>query len=801
MASASGSGMDVDPQAPPAPPANRLLVQDAPGSESSTTCFISQKTMDDLNLYQGDFVLLVGRRRGETVATVSASADCADGQILLNRLTRKNLKVRIHDAVRVKPVADIANATKIHVLPFADSIEGLAGDLFDSFLQPYFVDAYRPVHVGDCFVVRGAMREVEFQVVDVQPGAFGIVAAETQIHYDGNPLSREADDPMNEIGYDDIGGLKKQMGQIREMVELPIRFPQLFRTLGVKPPKGVLLYGPPGTGKTMIARAVANETGSWFRVVNGPEIMSAKAGEAEKNIRVLFEKAAENAPAIIFIDEIDSIAPNREKTSGEVERRVVAQLLTCMDGLKSRANVMVMAATNRPNAIDPALRRFGRFDRELDITIPDEEGRMEILQIKTKTMKLGDDVDLKHLAHDTHGFVGADLAQLCTEAAMACIRENMHNIDVEAEVIQADVLNSLAVKMEHFTSARREISPSAIRDTVVEVPNVSWDDVGGLEDVKRELQELVMFPIEHPEKFAKFGMPPSRGVLFYGPPGCGKTLMAKAIASQCSANFISIKGPELLSMWIGESEENVRGIFDKARAAAPCVLFFDEMDSIAQQRGSLGGGADRVINQILTEMDGVGKKKNVFIIGATNRPNLIDPAVLRPGRLDQLVYIPLPDRPSRFSILKARLRKTPLAADVNLEDLADSTEGFSGADLAEICNRACKLAVRDSIDAKREEFNRRKAALPEDAGDPDMSDYQPVPEVSKRYFDIARTMARKSVNAADLELYRVFAQNMRANLPSISNSQPVTPFANAPAANQFTSASSREVEDFYDDDS
>jgi transitional endoplasmic reticulum ATPase len=552
----------------------------------------------------------------------------------------------------------------------------------------------------------------------------------------------------------------------------------------IKPPRGILLYGPPGTGKTLIARAVANETGAFFFLINGPEIMSKLAGESESNLRKAFETAEKNAPSIIFIDELDAIAPKREKviesssplleighlkniflelkTHGEVERRIVSQLLTLMDGLKQRAHVVVMAATNRPNSIDPALRRFGRFDREIDIGIPDAVGRLEILRIHTKNMKLNDDVDLEQIGNETHGYVGADLASLCSEAALQQIREKMDLIDLEEDAIDAEVLNSLAVTQENFRWALGSSNPSALRETVVEVPTVTWDDVGGLENVKRELQELVQYPVEHPEKFLKFGMTPSRGVLFYGPPGCGKTLLAKAIANECQANFISIKGPELLTMWFGESEANVRDVFDKARQAAPCVLFFDELDSIAKSRGGSGGdgggAADRVINQVLTEMDGMGAKKNVFIIGATNRPDIIDSAILRPGRLDQLIYIPLPDEKSRVAILKAALRKSPLAKDVDVSFLAKSTHGFSGADLTEICQRACKLAIRESIekDIQRE---RQRAKEPEAAMDTEYDD--PVPEIRRDHFEEAMKFARRSVSDNDIRKYEMFAQTLQ----------------------------------------
>merc|ERR1711907_778758 len=414
-----------------------------------------------------------------------------------------------------------------------------------------------------------------------------------------------------------------------------------------------------------------------------------------------FEEAEKNAPAIIFIDEIDSIAPKRDKTNGEVERRIVSQMLTLMDGMKWRSQTVVIGATNRPNTIDAALRRFGRFDREVDIGVPDENGRLEVLRIHTKNMKLHEDVDLEQNAKETHGYVGADIAQLCTEAAMQCIREKMDVIDLDDDEIDAEILDAMAVTPEHFRTALGTNNPSALRETVVEVPTTTWDDIGGLENVKRELQEVVQYPVEFPEKFEKFGMQPSKGVLFYGPPGCGKTLLAKAIANECQANFISIKGPELLTMWFGESEANVREVFDKARGAAPCVLFFDELDSIAQQRGGNtgdgGGAGDRVMNQLLTEMDGVGSKKNVFIIGATNRPDIIDTALMRPGRLDQLIYIPMPDLESRLSVLRAVLRKTPMSKDVDIAYVAAQTEKFTGADLTEICQRAAKLGIREAI--------------------------------------------------------------------------------------------------------
>ncbi|CAN1253003.1 Cell division cycle protein 48 homolog [Linum perenne] len=728
---------------------NRLVVDEAVNDDNSVVA-MHPDTMEKLQLFRGDTILIKGKKRKDTICIALADETCDQPKIRMNKVVRSNLRVRLGDVVSVHQCPDVKYGKRVHILPIDDTIEGVTGNLFDAYLKPYFLEAYRPVRKGDFFLVRGGMRSVEFKVIETDPGDYCVVAPDTEIFCEGEPVRREDEDRLDEVGYDDVGGVRKQMAQIRELVELPLRHPQLFKSIGVKPPKGILLYGPPGSGKTLIARAVANETGAFFFCINGPEIMSKLAGESESNLRKAFEEAEKNAPSIIFIDEIDSIAPKREKTNGEVERRIVSQLLTLMDGLKSRAHVIVMGATNRPNSIDPALRRFGRFDREIDIGVPDEVGRLEVLRIHTKNMKLSDEVDLERISKDTHGYVGADLAALCTEAALQCIREKMDVIDLEDDTIDAEILNSMAVTNEHFQTALGTSNPSALRET----------NLLGAHLLVSFVRQTVQYPVEHPEKFEKFGMSPSKGVLFYGPPGCGKTLLAKAIANECQANFISIKGPELLTMWFGESEANVREIFDKARQSAPCVLFFDELDSIATQRGGssgdAGGAADRVLNQLLTEMDGMSAKKTVFIIGATNRPDIIDSALLRPGRLDQLIYIPLPDEDSRHQIFKAALRKSPLAKEVDLRALAKYTQGFSGADITEICQRACKYAIRENIE-KDIEKERKRDANPEAMEE----DEEEIAEIKAAHFEESMKYARRSVSDADIRKYQAFAQTLQ----------------------------------------
>jgi transitional endoplasmic reticulum ATPase len=502
------------------------------------------------------------------------------------------------------------------------------------------------------------------------------------------------------ISYEDIGGVRNEISRVREMIELPLRHPELFKRLGVEAPKGVLLYGPPGTGKTLLAKAVAHETNANFYTIGGPEIMSKYYGESEEKLRNIFKNAEEKAPSIIFIDEIDSIAPKREEVTGEVERRIVAQLLSLMDGMSTRGKVVVIGATNRINAIDPALRRPGRFDREIEIGVPDKEGRLEILQIHTRGMPLDKDVDLEKIASMSHGFVGADLQSLAKEAAIRALRKVLPEIDLTAESIPSDTLRKIIVTMDDFTNVLQEMEPSALREVFVEVPNVTWNDIGGLSDVKQELQEAVEWPLKYQSLFTHSDAVPPKGILLYGPPGTGKTLIAKAAAHESEANFISIKGPELLSKWVGESEKGVREVFRKARGAAPCIVFFDEIDAIAPTRGGAGSDShvtERLISQLLTELDGLEILTNVVIIAATNRPDIIDPALLRPGRFDRLLYVPPPDKQSRVHVLKIHTKKKPLADDVKIEVLADQTEGYTGADIAALASAAVMLALREHV--------------------------------------------------------------------------------------------------------
>ncbi|GKY95831.1 hypothetical protein MPSEU_000543700 [Mayamaea pseudoterrestris] len=753
--------------------------------------------LTQMGLFEGDSVMIKGKRGKKTIATV-AILDASDVTSLaantgssekpklgMSDDAMKNAGVRQGDSVTVTPAPTVKFGKRVLILPFQDSLDSTGAksiedaNLFDDYIKPYFDKKFRSVHQDDSFFIDGPLGKIQFQIVEIDSeGQDGdnacIIVDDTEVAYLGDALERDDYDDLEDAGYDQIGGASKHLAAVRELVELPLRHPELWGKLGINPPRGVLLTGPPGSGKTAMARAVAAETGAYFFVINGPELISKRAGESESNLRRAFETAESNAEdsngAIIFIDELDSLAPKREKAGGEVEKRMVSQLLTLMDGIKPASKVIVIAATNRPSVIEPALRRPGRFDRELDMGIPDAPGRLEILQIKTRDMRLGSDVDLELLARNTHGYVGADLQQLCMEAALECIRSKMGLIDFDKDSVDKQVLDSIVVQSKHFDHAMGIVAPSSLRENQVEIPDVHWEDVGGLEDVKRELHETVQYPVEHAEKYIKFGMSPSKGVLFYGPPGCGKTLLAKAIANECGANFISIKGPELLTQWFGESEANVRELFDKARAASPCILMFDEMDSIAKTRGSGGAGGseagDRVINQILTEIDGVGARKNVFVIGATNRPDILDPAVIRPGRLDQLIYIPLPDFKSRAAIFKAQLRKAPVDPIVDIEVMARSTHGFSGADITEICTTASKLAIREAILAAEEQNKQIEEGEMEAADARDVSQNMLI---TKRHFNFAMSRARRSVSEKDLALFEAFSEKQKAGRGDAAN--------------------------------
>ncbi|CAF1296061.1 unnamed protein product [Rotaria sordida] len=677
---------------------NRLIIDNAINDDNSVV-ILSQQKMDELQLFCGATVLLKSEKHRETVCEIGVSVLFPINRIQMNHVVRNNLRARLGDIVSIERCQDVKNGVRIDILPVDDTVQGITGNLLEVYLKPYFFDnPYRPVHKGDIFIVRAAMHAVEFKVIETKPSPYCIVVPRTAIHCGDNPIKREEEEiSLNRIGYYDIGGVTEQLAQIKKMVELSLKRPQLLKTIDVKSPQYILLYGPPGTGKTLIARAVANEIGASFFLINGLEIVSKSAGESESNLRKAFEEA-KKVPAIIFIDKLDVIAPKREKSHGEIEHRIVLQLLTLMDDLQQCSHVIVMAATNRPNSVNPALRRFYL---EIDIGIPNAVDREEILRIHTKNMKLGDDVNLVQIANETHGYVGADLASLCSEAALQQIRENMDVMDLQQDTIDVKVLNALVVTKKNFRFALNQSKPSALHEIVVEKPRTTWKDIHGLENVKHELKELIEYNFANPNEFLEFDKTSSSGVLFYGPPGCGKTLLAKAMANECDANFILVKVPELLTMWFEESEANVRDVFDKARQAAPCVLFFYGLDSIAKSRGGSAGdrgdAADRVFDQILIEMDAMRTKNNVFIIGATNRPDIIHSAILRPGRLNHLIYIKLPNDQSRMDIIMGVLRQLAAVNYIDSILLASETTGFSGAMLTEFCQHAYKFAKRQSI--------------------------------------------------------------------------------------------------------
>ncbi|MCC5994384.1 MAG: CDC48 family AAA ATPase [Candidatus Aenigmarchaeota archaeon] len=694
--------------------------------------------MRKIGVKEGDIVELEGTRKTAAIVRRAYPADIGLNIIRMDGITRKNAGVGVGESVIVRR-AEPVEARKVVLAPAEPGvILHVAPDLIKQNLLG------RPLVKGDIIVPAPAFgrrrgttffeeffggdfedffftpfpAETKFIVVNTEPSNKIVRVGEiTEVEVlkklpEGMKLEARA---IPAVTYEDIGGIKPVVEKVREMIELPLRHPEIFERLGIEPPKGVLLYGPPGTGKTLLAKAVANESGAYFISVNGPEFLSKFYGESEANLRKIFEEAEKNAPAIIFFDEIDAIAPKREEVTGEVERRIVATLLSLMDGLKSRGKVIVIAATNRPNDIDPALRRPGRFDREIEVPVPDRNGRLEILKIHTRNMPLAKDVNLEEIADKTHGFVGADLMALCKEAAMSALRRVLPEIRdklKEGEEVPKEVLEKLVVTKQDFENALRVVEPSAMREVLVEVPKVKWEDIGDLEEVKKTLREMVEWPLKYRESFERLGIQPPKGILLYGPPGCGKTLLAKAVATESGANFIAVKGPELLSKWFGESEKRVRDLFKKAKQVAPCIIFFDEIDALAPRRGiGMHEATERIVAQLLTEISGIEEVKNVVLIAATNRPDLVDPALLRPGRLDKLVFIPPPDEKGRLEILKVHTRKVPLAKDVNLEELAKRTEGYSGADLEALVREAAMNALREDINAKEVKAKHFEEAL------------------------------------------------------------------------------------------
>ncbi len=745
---------------------------------------LDPETMFRLNISPGDVIEVEGRRK--TVAKVwrAPKRDWGKGIIRIDRFIRENAGVSIGDTVKIRK-SDYKIAKQVVFAPLKKLDFRIIGGDVESYLRHQFLK--RPVVEGDIVPLIGTalsfgrqpQQAILLAVVKTEPKGVVIIDELTRIVLRDKPVKGFERFGKAGVTYEDIGGLKKELQKVREVIELPLKYPELFQKLGIDPPKGVLLHGPPGTGKTLIAKAVANEIGASYFTINGPEIMSKFYGESEQRLREIFEEAKENSPSIIFIDEIDAIAPRRDEVTGEVERRVVAQLLTLMDGLEERGQVIVIGATNRIEAVDPALRRPGRFDREIEIGVPDREGRFEILQIHTRNMPLEPDYSLdfiipalkalsenlkdngderykdieffidevrelekkeeikravenflpsdlkeelerelvremlRYIADQTHGFVGADIEALCKESAMKALRRVLPQIDLNEDTIPPEVLESVKVTFEDFRESLKEIDPSAMREVFVEIPKVTWDDVGGLDDVKREIVEAVEWPLRYPEKFRKFNIKPPKGILLYGPPGTGKTLIAKAVANESEANFISIKGSELLSKWLGESEKAVRKIFRKARQVAPCIVFFDEIDAIAQMRGIDEGSraVERVVNQLLTEMDGLEDLDGVVVIGATNRPDILDPALLRPGRFDRLVYVRPPDKISRYAIFRIHTNGMPLADDVDLEELAEITDGYVGADIEAVCREAVLLALREDMNAERIEMRHFMQAI------------------------------------------------------------------------------------------
>ena len=657
---------------------------------------IDQRTMQKLGISAGDVIEIINKRTTSAIAWPAYSEDQNRDIIRIDGFTRKNSGVAINEYVVVRP-AKVKTALSLTLAPVDMRLN--VDEDFTNFVKNRLME--RTLVEGDTTLVMMLGHAIPFTVSKTRPHGIIKVTTETQLTILNEPAPEGKGLPRTT--YEDIGGLQEEIQRVREMVELPLRHPELFQRLGIEPPKGVLLHGPPGCGKTLLARAVANESEANFYSINGPEIMSKFYGESEARLREIFQQAQQNAPSIIFVDELDAIAPKREEVTGEVERRVVAQLLALMDGLSGRGNVIVIGATNRPSALDPALRRPGRFDREIEIGVPDKKGRYEVMQIHTRGMPLSEDVDLKKLSDMTHGYTGADLSALSRETAMKALRRYLPQINLEEERIPPAVLEKMEVRMDDFMGAFKEVTPTAMREVYIEVSTVHWDDIGGLDEVKQHLKEAVEWPMKNPEMFIRLGIRPPKGVLLYGPPGCGKTLLARAVATESEANFITIKGPEVFSKWVGESEKAIREVFRKARMAAPAVIFLDEIDSITPRRGmgmSDSGVSERVISQLLTEMDGITTLQDIVVIAATNRPDMVDSAVLRPGRFDRLTYVPEPDDKSRLMIFKIYTKGMPLCKDVDLDQLALVTKHYSGADIESLCREAAMHSLRRDVESR-----------------------------------------------------------------------------------------------------
>lgn len=707
----------------------------------------------------GNLVEIIGKRSTGAIIGEAYPADVGLEIIRMDGLTRSNAGTSIGETVTIRKT-EFREATKVVLAPATRGLRIMApGEILKKNLMG------RTVSRGDVLALVSpkktretfrefqdvesmfssffetstpfSLGEIKFTVVSTSPAGIVRITDVTEIEI--RPEAVEViEQKIPDVTYDDVGGLKSEISKVREMVELPLRHPEIFDRLGIDPPKGVLLHGPPGTGKTLLAKALANESDANFMAINGPEIMSKFVGEAEKKIRDFFKQAEDEAPSIIFIDEIDSIAPRREEVTGEVERRVVAQILALMDGLKEREKVIVVGATNRPDALDPALRRPGRFDREIGLRVPDKDGRCEILQIHTRGMPLADDVDLSEFSSITHGFVGADLAALCREAAMNALRRVLPDIDLEEQTIPQKILEKLFVTKEDFMDALKFINPSALREVFIEIPNIHWEDIGGLDELKESLKEAVEWPLNHPDAFKRIGIEPPKGILLFGPPGTGKTMLSKAVATESRANFISVKGSEVLSKWFGESERKISEIFNKAKQASPCIVFFDELDALAAMRGAGIGEprvVERMVNTLLSEMDGLEELKGVIVLGATNRPDLLDSALLRPGRFDEIVLVPPPDEKSRMEIFRVHMEGMSLDVDVNIEALAEITEGYSGADIAAVCRKAGMLALHDDIKSQSVSLKHFREALKKIG--PSIT-----PEVLKYYQNMTRELER-----------------------------------------------------------